>query len=162
MAFPYKKITEEDITFFKGAAEAQRVLCGSAIPREYYHDEMPEYGIFAPEVYVEALSAGEVSAIMRYCNEQNIPVTARGAGTGLAGGATCKYGGVLLSLMKMNHIITVDEENLSMTVEPGVLLSEVAEAAKEHGMFYPPDPGEKTASIGGTVLTNAGGMRAVR
>lgn len=162
MAFPYKKITEEDITFFKGAADAQRVLCGSAIPREYYHDEMPEYGIFAPEVYVEALSTEEVSAIMRYCNEQNIPVTARGAGTGLAGGATCKYGGVLLSLMKMNHIITVDEENLSMTVEPGVLLSEVAEAAKEHGMFYPPDPGEKTASIGGTVITNAGGMRAVR
>lgn len=64
--------------------------------------------------------------------------------------------------MKMNRIIEVDEENLPITVEPGALLSEVVAAASEHGMFYPPDPGEKTASIGGTISTNAGGMRAVR
>lgn len=159
---PYKKIDANDISYIKSVIAAERVLVGEEIPTEYYHDEMPEYGIFSPDIYVEALNKDEVSEIMRYCNEYNIPVTARGAGTGLAGGATCKFGGVLLSLMKMNKIIEVDEENLSITVEPGALLSEVAAAAEEHGMFYPPDPGEKTASIGGTVMTNAGGMRAVR
>ncbi len=162
MAFPYKKIDEADIAFIKSATSEKRVWVGAAIPNEYYHDEMPEYGIFPPDVYVEVENAAEVSAILKYCNEKNIPVTARGAGTGLAGGATCKFGGILLSVMKMNKILEVDEENLSITVEPGALLSEVAAAAAEHGMFYPPDPGEKTASIGGTIITNAGGMRAVR
>lgn len=162
MGFPYKKTDAADIAFIREKTAPERVWVGEEIPSEYYHDEMPEYGIFAPDIYVEVLNKEEVSAILKYASEKNIPVTARGAGTGLAGGATCKYGGILLSVMKMNHILTVDEENLSMTVEPGVLLTEVAEAAREHGMFYPPDPGEKTASIGGTVLTNAGGMRAVR
>ena len=162
MAFPYKKIDEADIAFFIEQTAGERVRVGEEIPKEYCHDEMPEYGIYAPDVYIEVLDTAEVSAILRYANEHNIPVTARGAGTGLAGGATCKYGGVLLSVMKMNRILTVDEENLSITVEPGALLSEVAAAAAEHGMFYPPDPGERTASIGGTIATNAGGMRAVR
>lgn len=141
MAFPYKKIDEADLTFFREQTAAERVWAGEEIPKEYYHDEMPEYGVFAPEAYIEAITAAEVSSIMRYANEHNIPVTARGAGTGLAGGATCKYGGVLLSVLKMNRIIEVDEENLSVTVEPGALLSEVAAAAAEHGLFYPPDPG---------------------
>ncbi len=162
MGFPYKKTDAADIAFVREKTAPERVWVGAEIPTEYYHDEMPEYGIFAPDIYVEVKNREEVSAILKYANEKNIPVTARGAGTGLAGGATCKYGGILLSVMKMNRILAVDEENLSMTVEPGVLLAEVAAAAKEHGMFYPPDPGEKTASIGGTVLTNAGGMRAVR
>lgn len=162
MALPYKKIDEKDIEFIKSATAPERVLVGAEIPNEYYHDEMPEYGIFPPDLYVEVVSTEEVSSIMKYANEQNIPVTVRGAGTGLAGGATCKFGGIMLSVMRINHILEVDEENLSMTVEPGALLTEVAAAAAEHGMFYPPDPGEKTASIGGTVLTNAGGMRAVR
>jgi len=162
MGFPYKKIDEQDIAYVKAQTAVERVWVGDEIPTEYYHDEMPEYGVFAPELYVEVISKEEVSAILKYANEKNIPVTARGAGTGLAGGATCKYGGILLSVMKMNKILHVDEENLSMTVEPGVLLADVASAATEHGLFYPPDPGEKTASIGGTVVTNAGGMRAVR
>lgn len=162
MGFPYKKTDAADIAFIREKTAPERVWVGEEIPAEYYHDEMPEYGIFAPDIYVEVQNREEVSAILKYANEKNIPVTARGAGTGLAGGATCKYGGILLSVMKMNRILVVDEENLSMTVEPGVLLTEVAAAAREHGMFYPPDPGEKTASIGGTVLTNAGGMRAVR
>ncbi|HHV11605.1 MAG TPA: FAD-binding oxidoreductase [Clostridiales bacterium] len=162
MAFPYNKLTGEDIVFLKGVTSPERVLVGEEIQREYYHDEMPEYGIFAPEVYIEAISKEEISAIMKFAYEHNIPVTARGAGTGLAGGATCKYGGIMLSVMRLNKIIKVDAGNLSMTAQPGVLLSEVAAAAIEKGMFYPPDPGEKTASIGGTVMTNAGGMRAVR
>ncbi len=162
MSFPYKKLDNTDIEYIKSCLNDGKCFVGDEIPNEYYHDEMPEYGIFKPDIYVEPLNATEVSKIMKYANEKNIPLTARGAGTGLAGGATCKYGGIMLSLMRMNKIIEVDEENLSMTVEPGALLLDVAKEAMEHGLFYPPDPGEKTASIGGTVITNAGGMRAVR
>lgn len=162
MPFPYHKLDESDFSFLEGLFPADRRARGEAVKAEYFHDEMPEYGVFPPELYVEAITKEEVSSVMRYAYGHNIPVTARGAGTGLAGGATCKYGGILLSLMKMNRILGVDRANLTITAEPGALLTEVAAAASEAGLFYPPDPGERTASIGGTVITNAGGMRAVR
>lgn len=162
MPFPYNKMTPEGVAYIKSVTDSQRVKTGEEIQKDYFHDEMPEYGIFPPEVYVEALTTEEVAAVMKYGYENNIPVTARGAGTGLAGGATCKCGGILLSLMKMNKIEPVDKMNMTVTAQPGALLTEVAAAAEEAGLFYPPDPGERTASIGGTVITNAGGMRAVR
>ena len=162
MPFPYKKMDEQDFDYIRSVTDPARVWVGEAIAKEYYHDEMPEYGVFPPELYVEALTRDEVSAIMKYAYEQNIPVVARGAGTGLAGGANCKYGGIMLSLMKMNKIFPVDTQNMTITAQPGALISEVAAAAAEAGLFYPPDPGEKTASIGGSIITNAGGMRAVR
>ena len=104
----------------------------------------------------------EVSEIMKYAYEQNIPVVCRGAGTGLAGGATCKYGGIMLSVMRMNKIFPVDHKNQTITAQPGALLIDIQAAAKEEGLFYPPDPGEKSATIGGNISTNAGGMRAVK
>lgn len=162
MPYPYKKMDEQDFEYIRSVTAPQRVWVGEAIAKEFYHDEMPEYGVFPPELYVEVLNREEVSAIMKYAYEQNIPVVARGAGTGLAGGANCKYGGIMLSLMKMNKIFPVDTQNMSVTAQPGALISEVAAAAAEAGLFYPPDPGEKTASIGGSIITNAGGMRAVR
>ncbi len=162
MPFPYHTLNDADLAYFEGIFPPDRIVRKNCIKEEYFHDEMPEYGVFQPELYIEAVSKEEVSAVMRYAYHNNIPVTARGAGTGLAGGATCKYGGILLSLMKMNRIFGVDLENLTITAEPGALLSEVAAASSAAGLFYPPDPGERTASIGGTVITNAGGMRAVR
>lgn len=162
MPFPYHKLTPEDIDCLRELTSPDRVYEGAAIKEEYTHDEMPEYGIYMPDLVIEAANAGEVCAVMKYAYEKNIPVVPRGAGTGLAGGATAKYGGIVLSLMKMNRILEIDMANLSMTVEPGVLLMDVGAAANEHGLFYPPDPGERTASIGGTVMCNAGGMRAVR
>lgn len=162
MPKPYNKVSPEAITYLTSIVTDKRIWVGDAIDGDYHHDEMPEYGIFPPEVYIEVLNAEEISQIMKFANENNIPVTARGAGSGLSGGATCKCGGILISLMKMNRIIEVDTANMSITAEPGALLTEVAEAAEEVGLFYPPDPGERTASIGGTVITNAGGMRAVR
>lgn len=162
MPYPYHRPDETDFAFFEGLFPAERMVRGQNIREEYYHDEMPEYGSFPPDLLVEAVHTEEVSAVMRYAYERNIPVTARGAGTGLAGGATCPYGGILLSLMKMNRIFEVDRANLTVTAEPGALLTDVAAAAQAAGLFYPPDPGERTASIGGTVITNAGGMRAVR
>jgi len=162
MPFPYKKMNETDFEYIRSVTDPARVWVGEAIASEYYHDEMPEYGVFPPELYVEVLNKEEVSAIMKYAYENNIPVVARGAGTGLAGGANCKFGGIMLSLMKMNKIFPVDTQNMTVTVQPGALITEVAAAAAQVGLFYPPDPGEKTASIGGSIITNAGGMRAVR
>lgn len=111
---------------------------------------------------MEVINKEEISAIMAYAYKENIPVVCRGAGTGLAGGATCKYGGIMLSVMRMNKIFPVDHKNQTITAEPGALLVDVQAAAAAEGLFYPPDPGEKTASIGGNVITNAGGMKAVR
>ena len=162
MAFPYKKMNEDDFDYIRQITAPERVWIGESIAEEFYKDEMPEYGIFRPELYVEVLNKEEISAIMQYAYQQNIPVVCRGAGTGLAGGATCKYGGIMLSVMRMNKIFPIDHKNQTITVEPGALLLDVQAAAAAEGLLYPPDPGEKTASIGGTVITNAGGMKAVR
>ena len=162
MPFPYKKMTQADFDFIRSATAPERVWVGDEIASEYHRDEMPEYGVYPPELYVEVINKEEVSAILAYAYQNNIPVVCRGAGTGLAGGATCKYGGILLSVMRMNRIFPVDHKNQTITVEPGALLIDVQAAAAAEGLFYPPDPGEKTASIGGNVITNAGGMKAVR
>jgi len=160
--YPYHKLTNNDIVALTAMTDPARVTVGADISEDYYHDEMPEYGIYPPELFLEPVSTSEVSAVMRYAYKHNIPVTARGSGSGLAGGANCKYGGIMLSVMRMNKIDPVDMGNMTITTQPGALLCDVADVAAEAGLFYPPDPGERTASIGGTVVTNAGGMRAVR
>ncbi|MCD7829880.1 MAG: FAD-binding protein [Clostridiales bacterium] len=162
MAFPYKKMDEADFAYIRSVTAPDRVVVGDEIASEYYHDEMPNYGTFPPELYVEVVDKYEISKIMAYCNGKNIPVVVRGAGTGLAGGSNCKYGGVMLSIMRMNKIDPVDHKNQTITCQPGALLLDVQAAASAEGLFYPPDPGEKTATIGGNVITNAGGMKAVR
>ncbi len=139
-----------------------RVLCGDAISEDFAHDEMEEYGRHAPDMLVEALNTEEVSALLGYCNAHDIPVTTRGAGTGLVGGAVATHGGLLLSTAKMKGITEIDEGNLALTCAAGTLLMEVQQAAAQRGLLYAPDPGEKTATIGGNVATNAGGMRAVK
>jgi glycolate oxidase len=158
----YKRLSSPDIDFLRSVCTPERVYVGEEINEDFTHDEMAEYGKFAPEVVVEALSTEEVAAIMKYAYENNIPVTPRGSGTGLCGGAVAIHGGILLSLAKMNRILEIDEDNLMVTVEPGVLLMDLAKTVEEKGLFYPPDPGEKSATIGGNVMTNAGGMRAVK
>lgn len=162
MPFPYKKMNQSDFDSIIEITNANRVWTGHNIAQEYYHDEMPEYGIYPPELYVEVENKEEVSSIMKYAWEHNIPVVCRGAGTGLAGGANCKHGGIMLSIMRMNKIYPVDHKNQTITCQPGALLIDIQAAVALEGLFYPPDPGEKTASIGGNVVTNAGGMKAVR
>jgi glycolate oxidase len=158
----YKSVTVVDIEALERICAPERVLTGAAINEDYSHDEMVEYGKFYPDVLVEATTSEEVSQIMRYAVQQKIPVTPRGSGTGLCGGAVPIHGGILLSLAKMDRILEIDENNLTVTVEPGVLLMDLAKAVAERDLLYPPDPGEKSATIGGNVMTNAGGMRAVK
>lgn len=157
----FRRVTTEDIAYFS-ALMPGRVFCGEDISTDYDHDEMTEYGHFRPEAVLQALSAAEVSAVLRYCNERHIAVTPRGSGTGLCGGCVALHGGVVLSTEKMKRVLEVDTRNMTATVEPGVLLMEFPKALEGTGLFYPPDPGEKTATMGGNAMTNAGGMRAVR
>ena len=140
MAYPYKKMTREDFDKIRSITDPGRVWVGDEIATEYYRDEMPEYGVFPPELYVEVINKEEVSAIMAYAYKENIPVVCRGAGTGLAGGATCKYGGIMLSVMRMNRIFPIDHKNQTVTVQPGALLLDVQAAAAAEGLFYPVDP----------------------
>lgn len=157
----YRNITKTDIEYLVSVTDAARVLCAGNISEDYSHDELG--GIRqSPGVLVRVSSTGEVSAIMRYANEQRIPVVVRGSGTGLVGAAVATRGGIMLETTGMNHILELDEENLTVTVEPGVLLMDLATFAEAHDFLYPPDPGEKSATIGGNISTNAGGMRAVK
>ena len=155
------RVQNTDITFFEALLPG-RALSGDAVVEDYAHDEMGEYGHFPPEAVLLPETADEVCAVLRHCNERRIAVTPRGAGTGLCGGCVAKFGGIVLSLERMNRILEIDDANMTATVEPGVLLMQFAAALQGTGLFYPPDPGEKSATIGGNAMTNAGGMRAVR
>ncbi len=157
----YKSIDTKDIDYLRGIIPSERVFCKDEISEDYSHDELGGVERY-PDLLIEVLSAEEVSKIMTYANSQNIPVVARGSGTGLVGGSVAVFGGIMISLQKMNKILELDAQNLTLTVEPGVLLMDIYKFVEEEGLFYPPDPGEKSATIGGNISTNAGGMRAVK
>ena len=156
----YNQLTPEIIAQIK--AVSNNVFEGADINPDYAKDEMPIYGTQMPDLAVQPRSTEEVAAVVKICYDNNIPVTPRGAGTGLAGGAVPLCGGVLIDLTKMNKIKSYDLENFVVEIEAGVLLNDLAEDCLTHGMLYPPDPGEKFACVGGNVSTNAGGMRAVK
>ncbi len=111
---------------------------------------------------VFAKSTEEVSKVLQFAHANKIPVTPRGAGTNLVGSTVPVDGGIILDLSQMNRILELDTETMTVTVEPGLLLQDLQAYVEEHGLFYPPDPGEKASSIGGNISTNAGGMRAVK
>ena len=157
----YKKIDENDYKAILSIVPEERVLYKDNINEEYSHDELSSERSY-PDIVVRVTSAEEVSKLMAYAKEHNIVVTPRGAGTGLVGASVAVEHGLIIDMTLMNHILELDEKNLTLTVEPGVLLMEIAAYVEERGFFYPPDPGEKSATIGGNISTNAGGMRAVK
>ena len=157
----YNKITLEDVAALGGLIGESNVLYADAINPDYSHDELG--GIERmPDVLVRVTSTEQVSAVMKYAYERSIPVTVRGSGTGLVGSAVPVFGGILMEMTRMNKILSLDKDNFTVTVQPGVLLMELAAFAEENDFLYPPDPGEKSATIGGNISTNAGGMRAVK
>lgn len=116
-----------------------------------------------PELVVEVRNVEEVQAVLRLANEHRFPVTPRGLGTGLTGGSVPVFGGVVLSLARMNRIVSVDPRNMIAIVEPGVVNIDLKRAAREKGLFYPPDPASlDTCSLGGNAATNAGGPSCVK
>lgn len=157
----YNEVTPEIIEAFKKIVPG-KVYVKDEINEDYFHDEMPIYGKGAPEVLIEGTTTEDIAAIVKICYENSIPVIPRGAGTGLTGAAVALHGGVMIDMSKMNKILEYDKENFVVHVQPGVLLNDLAEDAQKQGLLYPPDPGEKFATLGGNVATNAGGMRAVK
>ena len=139
-----------------------RYITGESIGADYAHDEQPGGVRSYPEAVCEPETTDEISAIVRACAEAGVAVTVRGAGTGMCGGSVPSCGGVVLSMARMNKILSFDEQSMTVRVQPGVSLQELKDYANEQGLNYPVDPGEKTATIGGNVATNAGGPSAVK
>jgi len=155
-------VSTEHLQQLKNIVGEQYVFADEETLRNYGHDETEQL-LFPPEVVVKPRTAEEISKIMRLCNEHKIPVTPRGAGTGLSGGAIPHLGGVLLSMERLNSIITIDERNLQVTTEPGVITEVLQNAVKEKGLFYPPDPSSRgSCFIGGNIAENSGGPKAVK
>lgn len=157
----YKKVDNRDVEYLKSVIPENRILVGEEISNDYAHDELGGIEV-KPDVLIYVRSTEEVSKIMKYAYDNEIPVVARGSGTDLVGATVALEGGIMVCTKQMNHILEVDETNLTVTVEPGVLLMELQAYVEERDLFYPPDPGEKSATIGGNISTNAGGMRAVK
>lgn len=144
------------------ASEGLSFITGSDISADYSHDELAGGTQYAPDAVFEAADTQDVSRLLAACSAAGVPVTVRGAGTGKVGGSVAIHGGVVLSLKNMNKVLSFDETQKTVTVQPGVLLQDVKAEAEAHGLCYPPDPGEKTATVGGNASTNASGPSALK
>lgn len=155
-------ITTQLIERFKKIVGEDNVWVDEETLQHYAHDET-ENLIFPPEVVIKPRTAQEISELLKICNKEKIPVTPRGAGTGLSGGALPHLGGVLLSTERMNNILQIDERNLQVITEPGVITELLQDTVKEKGLFYPPDPASRgSCFIGGNIAENSGGPKAVK
>ncbi len=159
----YRKVDQEIIHQFQQIVGSEHVITNREDMIDYSHDEYVGEEIQNyPEIVVKPKTTDEVSQIVRVCNDEKIPLTVRGSGTGLCGGSVPIYGGVILSFENMQRIIEIDTNNLTATVEAGVMLMDFYEGLKESGLFFPPHPGDESATLGGVIATNAGGARAVK
>ncbi len=153
-----EKITEQ----LKSIVGDAYVIADTESLSNYGHDETEDL-LYLPEVIVKPRSAAEISEIMKLANSKHIPVTPRGAGTGLSGGALPIHGGISLSMERFNEILDIDERNLQATVEPGVINEVFQNAVKEKQLFYPPDPASKgSCFLGGNVAESSGGPKCVK
>src|SRR6185437_4825680 len=158
----YNKITGDVLAAIKDIAGADAVITQHDALEKYSHDETEDLHYY-PEVVVKPGTPQEISALMRLCNEHLIPVTPRGAGTGLSGGALPVRGGLLLAMERFNRVLAIDEQNLQATVEPGVITEDFMDQAAAKGLLYPVDPASKgSCFIGGNVSHGSGGPRVVK
>ncbi len=158
----YGKITPGLILDLKKIVGSQFVFDDNESLEKYGHDET-ENLLYRPEIVIKPRTTEEISSIIKICNEHLIPVTPRGAGTGLSGGALPRFGGVVLSLERMNSILQIDEKNFQVITEPGVITEVLQNEVKAKGLFYPPDPSSRgSCFIGGNIAENSGGPKAVK
>lgn len=158
----FKKITGDDIAFFRTMEGIRNIFTDNDSLANCASDQTEDLH-YMPELVLEPETVEAVSAIMAYCNQHMIPVTPRGAGTGLSGGALPVHGGVVLNMKRFDKILNVDKRNFQVTVEPGVITQVLQEHLKTFGLFYPPDPASKgSCFIGGNISENSGGPRAVK
>jgi glycolate oxidase len=155
-------INKDILQQLQSIAGEEHVLTDDESLRHYGHDETEDL-VFPPSVVMRPRTTAEVSAILKLANENLIPVTPIGARTGLSGGALSIHGGIGLSLERMNSIISIDEQNLQVTLEPGVITQVLQEAVAAKGLYYPPDPSSRgSCFIGGNLAENSGGAHAVK
>lgn len=158
----YQPISPEVIKQLAAIAGHDYILIDGENLEKYAHDETEDLR-YHPEVVVKPGSPEEIAAIMVLANKYQFPVTPMGARTGLSGGALPVFGGVALSMERFNKILLIDERNLQVTTEPGVITEVLQNAVIEKGLFYPPDPASKgSCFIGGNVAENSGGPKAVK
>jgi glycolate oxidase len=158
----YRPVTDQIVEALRQIVDEGDVLIEKEALDPYSHDET--VGLRAePEVVVRVISTAQVSEVFKLAQAERIPVTPRGAGYGLSGGAVPVQGGIVLSTEKMNRILEIDHQNLMVTVEPGVITGDLHRAVEAEGLFYPPDPASlDSCTIGGNVAEGAGGPRAVK
>jgi glycolate oxidase len=155
-------ITPQILEQFKLIVSSEYVFTDADSIEKYGKDETEQLH-YAPQVIVKPRQASEIAQLLKICNEYLIPVTPRGAGTGLTGGALPHLGGLVISMERFNTILEIDERNLQVTAEPGVITEMLQDAVKEKGLFYPPDPASKgSCFIGGNISENSGGPKAVK
>ena len=158
----YKTIVKQDIDFFLSICNTNQVFQDADSLLHYGKDETEDL-YYEPSLVLKPNTVAQISAILKYCNNNNIPVTARGAGTGLSGGALPIFGGIVLSMENFNAIIEIDERNLQATVEPGVINQIFQDEVAKKGLFYPPDPASRgSCFLGGNIAHCSGGPRAVK
>lgn len=158
----YNNLTSITLNDLQEMLGAELVTVDEEQLEKYGQDETEDLCYF-PEVVVKPVTVEQVSELMAYCNKHKLPVTTRGAGTGLSGGALPIKGGVLLSMEKFNKILEIDTRNLQATVEPGVINYVFQEEVKKHNLFYPPDPASwGSCSLGGNIAHSSGGPKAVK
>ncbi len=138
------------------------VATGDAVGEDYGHDEALGIAPVMPAAVVRPGTTAEVAAIAAAANEAGVPITARGAGTGLSGAANPRHGGLVVSFERMDAVLEIDQDNHTAVVQPGLTLDRLDEQLAPLDLVYPVFPGEYSASLGGNVNTNAGGMRAVK
>lgn len=158
----YNKITPEILTLLSGIVGDSNILVDEESRSLFGRDETEDYS-FPPEVVVKPSNTGQVSSILRLATTHRVPVTPRGGGTGLSGGALPVHGGICLAMEKFNRIIEIDDRNFQAIVEPGVITQIFQERLEERGLFYPPDPASRgSCHLGGNLAECAGGPRAVK
>lgn len=159
---PNQSLSNELISRFRAIVGESYLIVDEEQRNEYGHDKTEDY-LFLPDLVLKPGTPEEISDILKICNQYNIPVTPRGAGTGLAGGAIPVQKGVVISMERFNKILEIDELNLQATVEPGVITEVFQNAVKAKGLFYPPDPASKgSCFLGGNLANNSGGPKAVK
>jgi len=158
----YNRVTPDIADKLISISGRENVLADEESLKIHAEDETEDLH-FTPEIIVKPSSSIEISKILKLANEHLIPVTPRGGGTGLSGGALAVHGGICLSMARLNRIIEIDENNFQAVVEPGVITQVFQEEIEKLGLFYPPDPASRgSCQLGGNLAECSGGPRAVK
>ncbi len=161
MLLRYTQINKKHINFLTKKLGHENILVDQAC--DLYGTDHTENLNYPPDLVVFPNSTEEVSFILNYCNQHNIAITPSAALTGLSGGALPVFGGISMSMKKMNKLISIDFKNFQALVEPGIINEEFQNILKEKKLFYPPDPASKgSCTLGGNFALNAGGPKAIK